>query len=613
MSNITDSAIEYKTYNSRAVSMNNVNSMNKAFRIDRNGNMWAAFYVNPVNINLYYSSDNGFTWNWHSVIKTFNRSNSTNSGDQLFLIECEALEKIYLCTNYGVFYEIDTDVLDREVYEDYLLATVVTDYIPETNEYLTEQERYRDYIGSICGDPGGVFYNFYSKYSNNYLKVAEFSMINSQRADIAGTTELWALSTTESTFTAQELMDSASYNQYCYIVFADLSDRLRFTTFDKLNHVFGSNTLLSSSSLYVKDPSIAVDGNGVLLAAYGDTNGANTDITLRYFISSDSGSSWTDYSIVKPGGGSIYLDNATGDPQLRLSIIGDQGGRFLLSAIFEYDSYPTLFVKTISAAGVQGDWKIVNSKTNKDITGAQFFRPFNDRIQYFGNYANVRMAYQVGFGDDENGDDSRITSVFQESLVNSAFAPDTTTASYDIDPLTSGCLRVDFRVLGDFSTNIDYYDENVTGDFTERYMAAFAKIGIPAKIKKYEVVEGATDTGRGAYAEPAEYTTKILIDPDTYDFPSLAKEDTVFEQFIERDIRKLFFKPDFFMGRTFLVNDGGFVKRTVWTLSYLGNEYEISQIVPRFISNQICFYEANAYVIGPSYDPFRKLTLPSET
>ena len=48
-------------------------------------------------------------------------------------------------------------------------------------------------------------------------------------------------------------------------------------------------------------------------------------------------------------------------------------------------------------------------------------------------------------------------------------------------------------------------------------------------------------------------------------------------------------------------------------MHYAGNQYEVTQVVPKFIDNQIAYYKANMYVVGPSNNPFTKITLPSET
>jgi hypothetical protein len=452
-----------------------------------------------------------------------------------------------------------------------------------------------------------MFYT--SNDSNRYLKCSEISVVDSPKQG----TLLLTLSTVSSTMTCNGLVDSFSSPTYCDIVFVNNNQGVQHTVYDRQLRAFTAPITIANATYAALDPTIAADGSGYLLCAFSDVAGNATSANLRLYISATGGNSWTNYTVIPPAGTTTHLDYMTGRPVHHISVLGGVEGGFLLSAVYSFNGRPYLYVRHVTGLGVQGDWKRVNSRSDIDVTGSQFFTPFADRLPYLGDFKNIRMAYQVGYGDNPHGHDSVLTSVFQERLGNNAFVDIPNESTYQIDPLSSGTLRVEFRVLGSFEQNINYYDENVKGEYTESYIEAINKIGTPIKVNKYEPLTEATDTGLGSYDEAEHYTTKIVIDPQTYDFPTIARETSVFKEFIERDIRKVFFKPDFFMGRQLVLNDGGFLKRTVWTLYYLGNEYEISQIVPRFIDGEICFYEANVYVIGPSNDPFRKLTLPSET
>ena len=608
-----DSAIEYKSNTSRAVSLNGSTSANKSCFIDRDGNLWAAFYSTYRNINIYYSTDNGFSWSWVSSINAWPRE-GTFQGNPLYFMQSTALGRVYLVTDNGVMFELDANDLEHnQTPLATMLASVVVEYIPAPYyEYITTQDGYKDGLFTLCGDPDNVFYMFYCKTGGNTLKCAEYSMTNGTRAQFTYV-ELWASEAVDSEIPTTELMDCVASEGICYIAFVDDDDNVRFVKYNKAEHEFRTPITVSEASLYPKDPSISVDGLDNLLLAYGNTNVTNTDIDIKIGFSTDAGASWTESSVTKPFNTTAFIDPVTESKEVRLQLLGDVSGGFLMSAIFINSiGVATLYVKQISSTGVQSAWKIVNTKAGQ-VTGNQFFRPFNDRLPYFGNLDNIRSAFQIGEGNTAHGEDTVLTSVYQESLTSRAYADDSDSDTLAIDPLQSGMLRVDFRIIGALGTNIDYYNSNVVGDFTEAYIGAIDKVGVSVKVNSYEAVQASTDTGKGSYETATDYTTKVLIDPQTYDFPSIAKEDSVFTQYIERDIRKGFFKPDFFMGRTFILNDGGFIKRTVWTVDFLGNTYEISQIVPRFINNEICFYEANLYVIGPSNDPFRKVTLPSET
>ena len=105
----------------------------------------------------------------------------------------------------------------------------------------------------------------------------------------------------------------------------------------------------------------------------------------------------------------------------------------------------------------------------------------------------------------------------------------------------------------------------------------------------------------------------IFIQEINYDFPIGNNNTQTQEKYIEQDIRKIHIPPNYHLSRTFIVNNGNYLKRTVWILTYGGNQYEVSQVVPKFIDNQIAYYTANAYVVGPSRNPFSRTILPSET
>jgi len=611
MSNLTNTAIEFKSQNSRGVSLNGSTAANKSCYIDRSGNLWAAFYDTNRNINIYYSSDNGFTWGTVSSVNAWPRE-GTYQGSPLYFMQSEALGRLYLVAAGGVIFELDATALERNQTPTILLASIVEEYIGAPYyEYITGQDGYRDGLFTLCGDPDSTFYMFYSKTGGNLLKCAEYSMVNGTRAQFTYI-ELWSSDDTQSTISSTELLDCVKTGNSCYVVFTDFDDNFRFVNYDALNHTFGTAITVSEGTSLLKDPSIAVDGLGNILTAYGNTNVAGTDIDIKMGFSID-GVTWSTSAVTKAFNTTVFADPTTSSLEVRLQLLGNVAGGFLMSAIFNNSiGKSTLYIKEISETGVQGDWKIVNTK-DAQITGAQFFRPLEDRLPYFGTKDNLRMAFQVGEGNNQHGDDTVSTSIYQEPITSRAYAVSPDSDTLALDPLTSGMLRVDFSVIGSLESNVDYYNENVVGDYTEAYVGAMDKIGVSIKVKSYEPVQTSTDTGKGSYEVPTDYTTKVLIDPQTYDFPSIAKEDSVFTQYIERDIRKGFFKPNFFMGRTFLLNNGGFIKRTVWTVDFIGNTYEVSQLVPRFINNEICFYEANLYVVGPSNDPFRKVTLPSET
>jgi len=153
----------------------------------------------------------------------------------------------------------------------------------------------------------------------------------------------------------------------------------------------------------------------------------------------------------------------------------------------------------------------------------------------------------------------------------------------------------------------------MTGHITVKYIDAFNKVGTRLRLKRYEPLANSQMNDSSAYDNPTDTSVLAFLDPQSYSFPSPELTASNQTNYIEQDIRKLYLPPTVHLARTFTVNNKGFLKRTVWLTEFDGNEYEISQVVPRFASNQIAYYEANAYVVGPSRDPFARTVLPSET
>lgn len=162
---------------------------------------------------------------------------------------------------------------------------------------------------------------------------------------------------------------------------------------------------------------------------------------------------------------------------------------------------------------------------------------------------------------------------------------------------------------------IDYYASGMIGEYTTRYINAFDKISSKVRVIKFEpltgvlLAQGRTEDG---YTSTVS-STNVLIDPQSFEFPIRVDGSTDFESIIDRDIRKVFFYPNFFISRNYIYNLSSDFRRTIWLLSFAGKEYEISQVVPRFINNQIVYYEANLYVTIPNNDPFIRDTYPGET
>lgn len=281
---------------------------------------------------------------------------------------------------------------------------------------------------------------------------------------------------------------------------------------------------------------------------------------------------------------------------------------------------PRSFVRHLSTSdgssytlGEQKD--ITNTTSTWNIAGAKFFKPAEGRLINLATPGLTRCAYQIGEGDDPLQDSSIPVTVDQDLLSVSAY-PSTypsQSGSYTVETAGTGELLVDLNIIDSTSSNIDFYSEGFTGSYTSQYEEAFEKEGTSVRILKYEPTEDAQMGDRTAFEEPVEYWVNVFLDPLSYSSPQRVEDPANTTGYVEQDIRKVYLPPDMHLSREFILNEGNFLKRTVWVMVFDGNEYELTQVVPRLIKNQITHYDCNGYVIGPSYNPFTREVLPSET
>jgi len=368
---------------------------------------------------------------------------------------------------------------------------------------------------------------------------------------------------------------------------------LKHVRFDLGALTFG--TVHDISEVSVVSLAVARDGYDNLCAVWGELDG--TDVNMKYGISLDDGATWA-ISSPPVGGAATFVDAITSDPEARVDIIGGQDGGFLFMYVRENaGGINRLYVHQLTTNdGIIYTCGVAVEATSRpaaeNIVGGHFFKPCEDTLLTLAIPGFVRIAYQVEEGTNELMLDATPVGFGQELLL-SAFPVSTPST------ITAG--------------NVDFYTAGMTGSRTTVYMNAFDSLGITCLLRKYEPNADATMADRGAYGEPTEIEKKIILDPSSYSFPIPSLQTADQTAWIERDVRRIYVPPDFPLLRTFILNAGNFMKRTVWTVLLDGNEYEISQVVPRFVDDEIAFYEANAYVIGSSRDPWARTVLPSET
>jgi hypothetical protein len=258
---------------------------------------------------------------------------------------------------------------------------------------------------------------------------------------------------------------------------------------------------------------------------------------------------------------------------------------------------------------------ITNTPSDRNIAGAKFFDIAEGILMNLEEPGLVRCAFQ----EDEGNSKVQMSSIpihIDQDILSVGPYPisyPSEDGSYTVETAGVDELLVSFNIVDDIGSNIDYYDKGYIGEYTTRYLNTFITKGTSVRILKYEPIQAVKTGDRSCYDYPDETWANIFIDPLSYGSPQVVEDPDNTTGYVEQDIRKVYLPPNLHLDRQFILNDGNFLKRTVWTMQYGGNEYELTQVVPRFINNQITHYDCNAYVVGPSYDPFSRVALPSET
>lgn len=321
---------------------------------------------------------------------------------------------------------------------------------------------------------------------------------------------------------------------------------------------------------------VATGSNGVITISAAGTNwNTQTSPTSNTLYNT----MW-DGTKVNFAGSGIYFTSPSGFAPYTTVYSGSQ--------IFTGVSYGTVsgIVYGYDGVPVNTDpWYKINSVSG-NILGAKFFKYTQETIPSYGDKGAIRMAYQVGLANDKDGQDTVPSTVMQEKLSNTGYQQAYTGTAFT-------------------TKMIDYYASGYINDKTKLYMDDFDKIGTTVSISKYEPLPSSLITGIGSFDAPTTWEVTALIDPGSSTAPTVARGNAEFEEYIGRDSRKIFFKADCFLDRQYIINTGGYRKKTVYTIRMEDKDYQVEQILPRFFNNAILYWEANLFVVSPTNDPFR--------
>lgn len=614
----TSTGIVAKSYNSRGLITMNADT--RPLVRQSNGTLWAALKENtvPDYLHLYRSTDSGFSWErvWqgnfsNSVFRKVGLGTQNTNGPHLSLQVFEHLDLLVLWQSY---YDVTEELFNVEPFAWKLSApgTRLT-----ADPFIATVSLGAD---SLALD---VVYNDNAQYlvytSGGNLVVNRYKPLYQEAFEML----------TYETGTFFDIFQAcAHHNGYVDIAILEETESsyaLRHIRCEGIEGTFGEKHTIYDPGTTVDstDIGLARDGYGNLCCVWSQKTLVEDNIDVYWSISKNHGVTWSSPNkIAKEVGHSPYTDPATARLAARSRVLGGRQG-FMVSYVHRNpDVVPKTFVRTLATTdgaaytlGAQREIATHAALPYEPVTGLSWFRPPAASLLDLSDPGQVRVAYQIGEGNSRLQVDTVPVRVGQELLYESAY-PSTLASesgSYVIEGANDIQLQINFNVLGAPNSNVDYHALGLTGRVTNRYIAAFKRAGIELRYQRFDPIPDAEMDDRTAYWAPVEFTSVTVLEPRTYDNPLASRGNDSYESHIERDVRRLYVPATMHFSREWVLNRGSHLKRTVWLASFDGNEYEISQVVPHFVSGMIAYYGCNAYVCGPSHDPFSARRLPSET
>lgn len=626
----TNTAISNENWNSRAVITNNFVTKN-AVVTDKNY-LYVIFEDGLNATDIALSKDNGFTWNRVASISLPTAGQYTNNVTGLN-------------TNGPIFHLfIYGDKYGKENYLGLLsswswvpnILTGERQYALRVNSYSINDDgtltglvgdrlelgEDKDYLAFDTSNTDDYLYIAYTKYNRLYINLTPAREINAVSifnpigantiatpdADYYDLVKIYANKDRTLDVLAIRYTDNPTNLNYPnYLVYHQARK-------ESLS-ISAPVTIKTLSNIDVKDMNIERDGYGNIVALWTEVSNDNTYAREFYSMSKDNGFTWSiPVEIVGESDNADFIDLPLGTPEGRTVLLGCLQG-FIIGYIKKKNNKAVAYVRTLITENgfdyTLSAQRVAASHPTKDVTGIRFFRaPGNDKFN-LNQIGEIRFLYQVGQGDSIGQFDNTPIYIGQKLLKDEAYV-ESLYVTRPVDTALQNQLLCSFNLIGSTALNIDYYDQGLTGNITAKYLASFNRFGTSVEISRYEPEQQAYSDNISAYFKYDTYFVKVFFDDINYALPQPSGNDT-FDDFIERDTRQIHLPPNFHLGRTFIINDGNNLKRTVWLLKFGGNEYELTQVVPKFIDNQIAYYTSNAYVVGPSRDPFSRTILPSET
>lgn len=588
---VKDGYIRNKTYFGRAVANNGALNLQKSFIMDKRGYLYGIVGTSQWDHEVYRSEDNGYTWSIYpgpGSSYTLNpRTAADLDGQFMHLFHSEVEDEVY---SVSAQYDSDDDWVVYNCNTDQRTGLDTMQFLGDAISFVGDPDHDLFLVAQAAddGEPlvNRVYLNppgFDGTAAN--LPLTSFYTYPIEVFDTVTNNES-SQGTIHMAWVCGDFQGDPNAPTMAHFIFQKPKASGSIGTWTSASLVWRGEGRLS-------DPGIAVDGTNrvAIVCGHHPSGSPAPDQDYQLFATGDTG--WASGVVPRPIGTSGYIDPNTGKPLSRCSIIGDRIAGFIIAGIFEADGGPNLYVTEFDGTNWPdaNDWKRVNSLLSDEVTGGQFFRWNDGTLNDIRNKGSLRMAYQVGHGNSDQGSDSVRTKVKQEKLTNNAY------------PIpVSGVIKT--------QEHQDYFKEGMTGGNTGKYVETFSVGATAFSITKYEPIAAVDGTDKGAYELESTVTVSGFFDPQVRGIAT--PEPVVNVEDEEQFTGTLFLGPQQYLPVDFVRNEGNYVKKTEYVFYYQSKEYSLTSITPRFLNNEICYWECQTRVIGPTYNPFTRIIYASE-
>jgi hypothetical protein len=384
-----------------------------------------------------------------------------------------------------------------------------------------------------------------------------------------------------------------------------------FCIYDGVVGSFGTPTELGldwDEDDFVENVDMAYDPkNGVIGILSSRWDNSEDSLVIELSTSDDEGATFSTEEVTL-GGTADFEGSISGVAESHVSIVSGVEGGFIIGYTRLNGSgvaRPYIHIVTKNVSGgtyTIGEAKECGQATSKwpattSMIGPLFFKAPAEMDVNIDPAELVYIAYQMDEGiqiwADYPQGSCKSLGIIVERLDEVALA--SSDSSYTDQDSDAGEIVTDINILESPYQSQDYYANGWTGQYTNIYAKAFGLHGTTIQIKQYEPRDDVYIAGRSSYGSPTTHLVKAFFEPSSWAAATQGLNATDFADYIDRDLRKVFLPPNFYMPVTY--NDSySFVQLgTVYLAYFDGYIYQLKEVVPRFFKDQIIYWEANCY------------------